>query len=105
METLRTILWTKMSESGKVLKKLINTRYKEAVLSLREFRENAEWIAQQREALREKYPNRYIAVRRRQVVEDDEDLSELLRKIREKYGEADDIAIDYISLQRIKLLL
>lgn len=94
-----------MSESGKALKALIRERGSEMLKELREFGDNSEWIAQRRELLRDKYPNKFIAVRQKKVVAVEESRTEVLRKIKEEYSNPDDIAIYFSNSIKTKLLL
>lgn len=94
-----------MSESGRALKALIEERGIEMLKKLREFGDNSEWISQRREMLRDKYPNKFIAVRRKQVVAVEESRTEVLRKIKEEYSNPDDIAVYFSNSIVTKLLL
>lgn len=94
-----------MSDSGKAFKALIRERGSEVLKDLREFGDNSEWIAQRREMLRDKYPNKFIAVRQKQVVAVEDSRTEVLRKIKEEYSNPEDIAIYFSNSIKTKLLL
>lgn len=94
----------KMLKSEELTESILEKRGKYIHKKLREFRKNSEWIAKQREKLRKKYPNIYIAVRGQKVIAKHKNFLELLSSV-EKIPENEDIVIDYISSKRLKLLL
>jgi hypothetical protein len=93
-----------MVDSQELAKSFLDKKREYMLYKSREFRKNSEWIADEREKLRRKYPNMYIAVRNRKVIAKNKNLSLLLSEM-EKLKENEDIVIDYISLKRLKLIL
>ena len=49
------------------------------------------WIGERWEELREKYPDKYIAVRGGRVIDFDEDKERLRRRLKERFGDIWDI--------------
>jgi len=71
---------------------------------LREFSENSQWINEHLDELRQKYPDMYIAVRKKKVVKSGKNLTQLREELRKEFGEIEDIAIEFISSKPLKLL-
>jgi len=70
-----------------------------------EHKENSKWVAKNIEDLRKRFPDKYIAVQRKDVIEDDADLIELITKLRKRNLDIDTITIEYVTTKPIKLLL
>ena len=66
---------------------------------------DAEWVSMHYDELKEKYPDQYIAVLRRQVLDSDIDRENLLERLRSRFAEIDYITIDFISTKDLKLIL
>ena len=62
------------------------------------------WVSDEREKLRKKYPNTYIAVRKQRIIASDKAVSSLVTKVKQIKNN-EDIIIDYIGKQKLKLLL
>ena len=69
---------------------------------LGKFSANADWVADNREALRKDYVDMYVAVRDKKIYASDRDLSKLLEKIKDSRG--NDVFIDHIEKQGTDLL-
>jgi len=82
----------------------MNKRCQYFAEKLSEFKKNSMWVSDEREKLRKKYPNTYIAVRKRRIIASDKSVSPLVTKVR-KLKNNEDIVIDFIGEQKIKLLL
>ena len=72
---------------------------------LRNYTSDVEWVVLSREGLRAKYGNQYVAIRNKEIIESDADLRKLLKKIRERHEGAEDISIDFINSERVKVLV
>ena len=83
---------------------ILNKRCDYFAEKLNEFKRNSIWISDEREKLRKKYPNTYIAVRDREIIAYDKSVLPVVEKVR-KLKNNEDIVIDYIGKQKIKLLL
>ena len=95
---------TEMVKSEKMARAIIGRRNRYFVQKLREFKRNSRWVAEEREGLRAKYPDMYIAVRNQEVFVKDKNLSALVSKVRATKNN-EDIFVDYISKKRLRLLL
>lgn len=84
-------------ESKNELNRLINLS--------KEHEYNSEWIARNLEDLKKKFSNKYIAVRKRSVIDNNEKLIKLITTLKEKYVEIDDVTIEYVTEKPIKFLL
>ena len=66
---------------------------------LRAKRANHDWLVDHKQALREDYPDRYVAVLNGKVVADERDIDSLFRKLRAKLKDKDlrTIAVDLVT--------
>jgi hypothetical protein len=62
------------------------------------------WVSAHYSELVEKYPERYVAVHRRQVIGNSEDYEELRSELKRRFENVDDITIEFITTKRLKLL-
>jgi hypothetical protein len=67
--------------------------------------QNSVWIIKRYNKLRKELPNKYVAVRNGKIVYNSDNLTDLLRELREKFKNIDDVAIDFITEKPLKLLL
>ena len=75
-----------------------------AVLS--RYEENAKWVSRHYEELKEKYIDEWIAVLNEAVVDHDQDLGKLVKRLRKNYPENyNEIAIEYVTTKEIELIL
>lgn len=72
---------------------------------LKVFTADVEWALSRRKYLRRRYPNRYIAVRRKRVVASSKELAGIIAKLRERNIEPNTVLIDFIPKDRVKYLL
>ncbi len=72
---------------------------------LAKFSSNADWVVDNRESLRRDYGGKHIAVRDEKICASHENLSRLLEKVREKYGDTSDVFIDRIEKQKTGMLM
>lgn len=93
-----------MLTSEELAKSIMEQKGKYIITQFRKFRQNSIWILNQREKLREKYPDMYIAVRSKEIIASHKDLTKLILKINE-IPNNEDIVIDFISSKKLKLLL
>jgi hypothetical protein len=77
----------------------------EILKGLQEFSADMDWIDAELERLRKEYPNKYIAVHNRRVIEADSDLQSLIRKLREKNLNPGDIPVEFIAEKPQSLIL
>lgn len=82
----------------------------ELVNRARSFNEDAVWFEENLDAgenLRRKYPESYIAIREKRVVDSDKDIRKLLTRLSRKYGsnEIGAIFIEYVTKTKIALII
>jgi len=70
-----------------------------------DFSRNMDWISENQEKLRKKYPNKYIAVVNLKVIDSDSDLQILIRKLKEKGKSPSEIPIEFIAEKPTRLIL
>jgi hypothetical protein len=63
------------------------------------------WILGNLEDLKKRFPNEYIAVHRRKVIESDQKFANLVEKLRKENIEINDVIVEYITAKPIKFLL
>lgn len=73
---------------------------------LRGFEENMNWLNKHYEKLKKQYPDKYVAVFDKKVVDHDSDLSTLVRRLETNYAkESNKIAVKYVTTKKIELIL
>jgi hypothetical protein len=80
---------------------------KKALLEqLESFEADMKWLSQHYESLRQRYPDQYVAVLHRVVVDHDADLKKLMRRLEAKYpGKSGSMAVEYIAAKKVDLIL
>lgn len=80
---------------------------KKALLEqLESFEEDMKWLSQHYEGLKQRYPDQYVAVLHRIVVDHDADLKKLMRRLEAKYpGRSGNIAVEYVAAKNVDLIL
>ncbi len=79
---------------------------KDLVKELETFEENLKWIDQHYDALKNKYPDQWVAVFNKKVVGNHKNLKKIIRKLKESFPQNfDHIATEYISTKKIELIL
>ena len=69
------------------------------------FLSNTKWINTNIEELKKQYPDRYIAVCQKRVIQTDRDLTDLKRRLRELNVDLDKVTIEFIKEKPLKLLV
>lgn len=78
----------------------------EIAQELREFEENMDWLNKHYEKLKKEYPENYVAVFNRKVVDHDSNLNTLMKRIETNYpGQDSKIAVKYVTAKKIELIL
>jgi len=69
------------------------------------FEKNMKWFQDNYEKLRESYAGQYVAVNDNNVVMHGENAKALIKKLREKYGNIGAFVIEFVSKEKIELIL
>ena len=77
---------------------------KKILQDLREFRKSTSWISQNLAAIRKEYPDRYIAVYNREVIDADEDFDKLFRRVQKKH-DMSKVAIEFVPSREVAVVL
>jgi hypothetical protein len=77
----------------------------EEVRLLLEFTKDWEWVLSHEESLRDKYPKKMIAVRRREVIASSNERSELRAELNRMGVDHKSVLITYITEKPVKYLL
>lgn len=67
--------------------------------------ENKKWLDNNYERLKEKYNNKYIAVENKEIIDSDDDLHCLIERLKISKKDIDQIIIEPIYSEDLKLLL
>lgn len=80
---------------------------KKALLEqLESFEEDMKWLSKHYESLKQTYPDQYVAMLHRVVVDHGADLKKLMRRLEAKYpGKSGNIAVEYIAAKKVDLIL
>ena len=77
-----------------------------AVAVLSSYEENAQWVTVNSEKLKKDFNNQWVAVLNKTVIDHDRDLSQLVKRLRNKYAKSySQIAVEYISTKELDLIL
>ncbi len=76
----------------------------EVLALFREHELNREWFERNREKLVEKYDGKFIAIYERSVVDFDEDVGRLMKRVEKKYS-PDRVSVEYVSKEKLQLIL
>lgn len=88
-----------------IVRSMLRKRTPQMMSLLKQHDENSLWVIARYDELKKEYPDKYIAVRHRQIVKDDKNLKKLLAKLREEFTDTEDITIYLIRTKPMKLLL
>lgn len=88
-----------------MLKKETQLFRPDTVKILRTLATNKVKLVNRREELRKKYPDEYVAIHENNVVGHDKDFDKLKRDLQQKFGMIDHIAVEFISAQKVQLIL
>ena len=67
--------------------------------------ENKKWLDETYDKLKEKYNNKYIAVENKEIIDSDEDLHCLIERLKKIKKDIDQILIEPIYSEDLKMLL
>lgn len=73
--------------------------------ALREFSRDYEWFLKSRGGLLSKYANKWVAVEKKRVVDFDDELSPLLRRLRDKGFKPELLLIEFLSREPLEAIL
>ena len=76
----------------------------EVLALFREHELNREWFEANREKLVEKYDGKFIAIYTQNVVDFDEDIGRLMKRVEGKYP-PDKVSVEYVSKEKLQLIL
>ena len=72
---------------------------------LKKFEENLKWFQDNYDDLKKKFAGEYVVVNDGKVVLHGKDAKELIEKLRAKYGDIGSFVIEYVSKEKIELML
>ena len=77
---------------------------REVLALFREHELNREWFEENHEKLVEKYDGKFIAIYKQGVVDFDEDVGRLMKRVEKKYS-PDRVSVEYVSKEKLQLIL
>ena len=96
---------SRMGKSSAVAMKLFTAMDSSLDEKLNDFRKNSEWFAKNKEGLRKKYGENYVAVHKNKICLADKDPTKLLKHVKMKYGDDPGVVVSFIGKEKIKFLL
>ena len=66
---------------------------------------NTVWLVTNYDKLKEKYPDEYVAVNGKRLVDHDQSMSSLLERLKSKYNKTNHFAIEFVSKEDFELIL
>lgn len=77
----------------------------EEIAVLREFGEDYEWFLKSRGRLLSKYANKWIAINKKKVLDFDDELTSLLKRLRNKGFKPEQLLIEFLSREPLEAIL
>jgi hypothetical protein len=77
----------------------------EEIVILREFSEDYEWFLKSRINLLSKYANKWVAIHKKKILEFDNELTPLLKKLRNKWLKPEQLLIEFLSREPLEAIL
>lgn len=77
----------------------------EEIAVLREFGEDYEWFLKSRSKLLLKYANKWVAIRKKKVLDFDNELTPLLKRLRNKGFKPEQLLIEFLSREPLEAIL
>jgi len=77
----------------------------EEIAILREFSEDYEWFLKSRSKLLSKYANKWVAINKRKVLVFDNELTLLLKRLRNKGFKPEQLLIEFLSREHLEAIL
>lgn len=65
---------------------------------------NREWFEKNREMLLKKHEGKFIAIYKQAVIDSDEDIGKLMERVEREYP-PDKISVEYVSKEKLQLIL
>jgi hypothetical protein len=76
----------------------------EILTLFREQELNRKWFEENHDALVKKYEGKFIAIYRQNVIDSDEDIGKLMERVEKKYP-PEKISVEYVSKEKLQLIL
>jgi len=77
----------------------------EEIAILREFSEDYEWFLKGRSNLLSKYANKWVAIHKKKVLDFDNELTPLLKRLRDKGFKPEQLLIEFLSREPLEAIL
>lgn len=100
-----TMTRPKIGKSNTEAMRLFTTMDSSLDEKLNDFRKNLEWFAKNKEGLRKKYGENYVAVHKNKITLADKDPIKLLKRVKMKYGNNPGVVVNFIGKEEIKFTI
>lgn len=77
----------------------------EEIAILRDFGEDYEWFLKSRSKLLSKYANKWVAISKKKVLDFDNELTPLLKRLRNKGFKPEQLLIEFLSREPLEAIL
>ena len=71
----------------------------------KEFLSNFSYFHINYDELKRTYPDKFVAVHKKEIVDSDADAESLIKRLREKYSNLDSFVIEFVSSSKVELIL
>lgn len=75
------------------------------IKKLRKFNNDLDWFMANYEKLKEEYKSQYVAVKDQKIIDHDEKVEELFKRLKGKYGNISSLVVEYVSGERVEYIL
>ena len=77
----------------------------EEIAVIREFSEDYEWFLKSRNTLLSKYASKWVAINKKKVLDFDNELTPLLKRLRNKGFKPEQLLIEFLSREPLEAIL
>lgn len=77
----------------------------EGIAVIREFSEDYEWFLKSRNMLLSKYASKWVAIHKKKVLDFDNELTPLLKRLRNKEFKPEQLLIEFLSREPLEAIL
>ncbi|MCL4412433.1 MAG: DUF5678 domain-containing protein [Candidatus Thermoplasmatota archaeon] len=75
------------------------------IKKLRKFNNDLDWFMANYEKLKEEYKSQYVAVKDQKIIDHDEKVEELFKRLKGKYGNISSLVVEYVSGEKVEYIL
>lgn len=76
-----------------------------AIQRIEDYEEDTAWLFSNIKEMRKVYPNKFVAVKDRRVIDSDVTIGELLRKLKKKKEDPATLVVEFIPKEEVAMIL